>query len=1119
MTLTDLRRRLAALPFSARVRDEAAALEPGRSLRLKGTVGSLPAFVLADLLERRGPLVALLAESESADYLRSDLEQVLGSDDRVLFFPPTGHVPYDPEQLAESAPLVARADALARLREGFTGILVTSVEAIFERVPPPETVRNETRTVRVGEAVAPEALMDRLVGQGFEPVAFVESPGEIALRGGILDVFPFAGGYPVRIEFFGDEIDSIREFDPASQRSVTKLEQARLVPNLDAPAYTEDGHVTALDFLPADTLTAVFDAARLVEMADTRYADVVARYELRRQEREGELPRPEHRYLDGAALQARLDARPCLLLGTFAREGEEELALLARPHPAFNGDIKRFREHLAAVRAEGLDPVVLCDSRAQADRLFELLGGDRDLGKAPEAELLVESLHEGFEVPAAKLAVYTDHQLFGRYHRPTARKRKRAKGGLTLRDLQALTPGDFVVHVDHGIGKFAGLQTITVREQRQEAVRLLFAGGDELFVNVAALHKLHKYSGKEGHQPKLTRLGTGAWERLKARTKKRVKDIARDLIKLYAKRKASAGYRFKPDSLWQRELEAAFPYEDTPDQITATAAVKEDMEQPIPMDRLVCGDVGFGKTEIAVRAAFKAVQDGKQVAVIVPTTILAAQHAETFQKRMGRYPVRIAQLSRFVSASDQKEVVAALADGRIDVVIGTQRLLSKDVKFKDLGLLIVDEEQRFGVSAKEKLRALRPNVDTLTLTATPIPRTLQFSLLGARDLSIMNTPPANRQPVVTEIHTFNQDLIRDALLYEVNRGGQAFFIHNRVQTIDEMAATIRALVPDVRIRVAHGQMRSAELEDVMHAFMDRRFDVLVCTNIVESGLDVSNANTILINHAERFGLADLHQLRGRVGRSDQKAFCYLLVPSVHTLTREARQRLQAVEEFADLGSGFHIAMRDLDIRGAGNLLGAEQSGFIEDVGFETYHRILDEAVQELRMEEFADVFADRQVVPPAPEPTIDVEEDVFLPADYVANAVERLNLYRRLADLTEADAVEAFRAELADRFGPVPEAVDTLLLMAQMKPLAQALRLPRVTWKNQRLFLQVPDQADDPYFYQHVFEPLLARLGRLGRRYVLKDSKGGKLRAIVQDVPTLKDAEAVLERLQPEPAA
>ena len=1117
VTLSDLRARLAALPFSDQVRRAAEALEPGAALRLKGTAGSLPAFVLADVLQAQGgPLVALLAESESADYLRSDLEQLLGSDDRVLFLPPTGQEPYDPEQVSDSLPLVQRADALGRLRSGFTGILVTSIEAISELVPLPETVSNETRTVSVGEEIPPEELVERLTGQGFELVEFVSEPGEMALRGGILDVYPFAGGYPIRLEFFGDEVEQIREFDPQSQRSVTRLEVARLVPNLGAERYTEGGHVTAIDYLPADVPLALFDGQRLVEFARQRFdaASQAYRTHVDRVERDLEVEapaEPEQRFLTGDTLSALVDQRPRILFGTFSDTGDVTLDLNAMPQPSYNGDLKRLRTDIES--SEG-DTVVLCDNGSQKNRLWELLGGDLETGKPPPAELLVESLHEGFEIPSARLAVYTDHQLFDRYHRPTARKRKKARGGLSLREIKALRPGDFVVHVDYGIGKFAGLQTITVREQKQEAVRLLFAGGDELFVNVAALHKLHKYTGKEGHQPRLTKLGTGAWDRLKSRTKKRVKDIARDLIQIYAKRKASRGFAFKGDSIWQRELEASFEYEETPDQAATIEAIKADMQQPIPMDRLVCGDVGFGKTEVAVRAAFKAVQEGKQVAVVVPTTVLARQHTETFLKRMGRFPVRVAQLSRFVDKATQKETIAALADGTVDIVIGTQRVLSKDVQFKDLGLLIVDEEQRFGVGAKEKLRKLRPNVDTLTLTATPIPRTLQFSLLGARDLSLIQTPPLNRQPVTTEIHTFNQDLIRDAILYEVGRGGQVFFVHNRVQTIDEVAAMVRALVPDVRVRTAHGQMPPKVLEDAMLGFMDKEYDVLVSTTIVESGLDVSNANTIIIDHAERHGLADLHQLRGRVGRNDQHAFCYLLVPSVHSLTKEARQRLQAVEEFSDLGSGFNLSMRDLDIRGAGDMLGAEQSGFIEDVGFETYHKILDEAVQELRHEEFADVFADQDSAPPPPEPTVDVEDDVFIPADYVSNPVERLNLYRRLVDADTPEAVDAFRAELEDRFGPAPDAIETLLRLAAMRPLAMRLRLPRVTWKNSRLFLSIPEPQSDPYFHTRVFNPLLEALGSAGHRYVLKDSKrSGKLRAILQDVPSLADAQFILEGL------
>ncbi|MGB3541632.1 transcription-repair coupling factor, partial [Rubrivirga sp.] len=925
--------------------------------------------------------------------------------------------------------------------------------------------------------------------------------------------YPFAGGYPVRLEFFGDEVDQIREFDPQSQRSVARLETARLVPNLNDDKYVEGTHVTALEYI-AGAPIATFDFDRLVEFADERFRQAREEFESRSADLEDDdqLTPPSKRYITGADLARELGARRLILFGTFSGPGTKELTLEATPQPSYNGDLARLRADVE--RRSGTSFTVLCDSGSQKKRLWELLGGDLETGKRPVVDLIVESLHEGFEIETASLAVYTDHQLFDRYHRPTSRKRAKARGGLSLREIKALHPGDFVVHVDYGIGKFAGLQTITVREQKQEAVRLIFKGNDELFVNVAALHKLHKYSGKEGHQPKLTKLGTGAWERLKSRTKKRVKDIARDLIQIYAKRRASQGYAFKADTVWQRELEASFAFEETPDQDAAIQAIKEDMQQPTPMDRLVCGDVGFGKTEVAMRAAFKALQDGKQVAVVVPTTVLARQHTESFRSRMGRFPVKIAQLSRFVTKADQKEVLAGLEDGTVDVVIGTQRVLSKDVAFKDLGLLIVDEEQRFGVSSKEKLRKLRPNVDTLTLTATPIPRTLQFSLLGARDLSLIQTPPANRQPVVTEIHTFDRDLIRDAILYEVNRGGQVFFVHNRVQTIDEMAAMVRALVPDVRIRTAHGQMPPSVLEKAMLGFMDKEYDVLVCTTIVESGLDVSNANTIIINHAERHGLADLHQLRGRVGRNDQKAFCYLLVPSVHSLTKEARQRLQAVEEFSDLGSGFNLSMRDLDIRGAGNMLGAEQSGFIEDVGFETYHKILDEAVQELRAEEFAELFSDQDTAPPPPEPTVDVDDDVFIPTSYVSNPVERLNLYRRLSDLEDATEIEAFQAELEDRFGPAPDEIDTLLRLAAMRIPAMRLRLPRVTWKNGRLFLTIPEPSEDPYFHTHVFNPVLEALGNLDHRYVLKDSKrSGRLRAIVQGVDALEDAQGILTRL------
>lgn len=1114
MSLTLYKQRILELPVVAElVRLVQDPAHPGL-IQVKGAVGSLPAFILQGLFEQTGRTVACIApDADAASYLASDLEQV---DAAALLLPPSGHKPYDPEQMVDPAADIARTDILQQLSAGFEGVLVTSPEAMYERVPAPESVKQGTQTIEIGQSIDINELARRLTEQQFKHVEFVSQPGELARRGGILDVFPFSGAYPVRIEFFGDEIDSIREFDSHSQRSVSRLNQARLVPNLSADAGGDPGRgalSTVFSFLPEAALLVTFGAEELHErMADLfDKAREAFEYQSGGAPPSDTLPPPEQRYLDRDAFERITLGVQQMDFSAFTHHAAATtIEIDARPQPSFNSSIRMLRETIAGHTREHIDTVILCDNRGQEARLHELLESELE---HQHLKLTVDSLHEGFILPAIGLALFTDHQIFNRFHRPTARKQKKKFGGLSLREIRNLSPGDFVVHIDYGIGKFAGLQHITVRGKQQEAVRLLFRGDDVLYVNVNALYKLHKYTGKEGHQPALTKLGSGQWERTKAKTKKRVKDIARDLIKLYARRKASSGHAFTPDTLWQRELEASFQYEDTPDQRSAAESVKRDMEQPVPMDRLVCGDVGFGKTEIAVRAAFKAVQEGKQVAVLVPTTILASQHTKTFQKRLAQYPVRIHELSRFRSASTQKETLKGLKEGKIDIVIGTHRLLSKDLAFKDLGLLIIDEEQRFGVSAKEKLRALRAEVDTLALTATPIPRTLQFSLMGARDLSIISTPPPNRQPIQTEIHTFDKDLIRDAILHEVNRGGQVFFIHNRVKNIEEMASTLRMLVPNLRVQVGHGQMKPSDLERVVGGFLQHKYDVLVSTNIVENGIDVANANTIIINRADHFGLSDLHQLRGRVGRSDQKAFCYLLVPSIHSLTNEAKQRLQAVEEFSDLGSGFNIAMRDLDIRGAGNLLGAEQSGFIVDVGYETYHKILDEAVQELHAEEFSDLFADTP--PPVPSDTvIDVEEEAYIPDTYLANNIERLNLYRRISEANDPQTLQEMDAEMRDRFGPPPAEVENLITATAVRNLAQPLRLHKVVFKNNRLFLEFPVQNTDAFFFDHLFQPLLKKLNELDRRYVLKENKKGRLRAIVQDVPDLKASVAILTALQ-----
>ncbi len=1109
-----------------------AAEPPGSAvnIHIRGAAGSLPAFVAAHANERLGrPVLVLLEDADHAAWFASDVQQVLSREEGVLLLPPSDNRPFDPEHVPSPEPVIQRGEVLQELEQGFQGILVSSIHALVEKVPPASVVRASALDIATGDALDPEDLIERLVGQGFTRTEFVEAPGDMALRGGILDVYPFTGSYPLRIEFFGDEIDSIREFDIHTQRSVSRRTKARIVPILDAPRAEEgEGHahasehaawVSILDYLPDSVLVMMRDGQALYEQADVFHEDVVAERAalVEGDTHEGRVAPPAEKiYSTTEDIRAALSTRATLQFGSFQEGGVEtatrslEIDFGARAQPSFASKIALLRQRLAENQGEGLTTTILCDNQGQEGRLAELLEEDVEAGRV---RLRVDSLHEGFELPHAGLALYTDHQIFGRYHRPTTRTQKQRYGGISLRELQHLSPGDFVVHIDYGIGRFSGMERIEVRGRQQEAVRLSYLNGDTLFVNVNALHKLHKYKGKDGHQPVLTKLGSGQWERAKSRTKSRVKDIARELIALYAERKASRGHAFAEDSVWQRELEAGFEFEDTPDQAAAALAVKSDMEAAIPMDRLVCGDVGFGKTEVAMRAAFKAVQDAKQVAVLVPTTVLAAQHYRSFQRRFGDYPVRVGILSRFQSASQIKETLAGLAGGTIDIAVGTHRLISKDVRFKDLGLLIVDEEQRFGVGVKEKLRTLRVNVDTLTLTATPIPRTLQFSLLGARDLSIIATPPPNRQPIMTEIHTYDKDLIRDAIVHELSRGGQVFFIHNRVQSIHEIADTLRMLIPDVRIRVAHGQMKGAELEKVMMDFVDAKFDVLVSTSIIENGLDISNANTVIINRADHFGLSEVHQLRGRVGRSDRKAFCYLLVPSIHGLTREARQRLQAVEELSDLGAGFQLAMRDLDIRGAGSLLGAEQSGFIEDVGFETYHRILDEAVDELRTTEFSHVFGTAGMPSRAQETVVDVDADALLPDSFVQNRVERLNVYRRIAEATTQAALAEIREELEDRFGAPPPEVDQLLAGMRLKLLGETLRLPKVVFKNERLFLSIPDGEEDAWFFEHLFHPLLATLAELDHRYVLKESRSRKLRAIVQEVPTLDAACALLAHI------
>lgn len=1086
-------------------------INAGDTVHLDHFVGSTPAF-LVHLVARSFPkLVVIFPDSEEARFMKSDLDQLL--EQEALYFPQTGRKPYDSQHITESSLMVQRSEVLEGIQHSEASITVTSAEALFDKIVAPDTFEDASFLISKGDSVDLDELKASLVDQDYQSVKFVDQPGEFAHRGGIVDIFPYSGDYPIRLEFFGDEVDSIREFDPDSQRSVSFLNSVRIVPDATNLDMGDKNHL--LSYFDEDTLLILFNKPLIEAELEKHYENAKERYGelIEEADEKPELKTPEELFLKPGEYREASGNFKKLFLGGFSssEKADYRYRLEASPQPDFNGSIKLLREDIQKLSKQGYDTYILCDNEGQLDRFEELLG---EAGKDLRYHLSIDTIHEGFILKDKGIAVYTDHQIFNRYHRPKVRKRK-YHGGISFKELRDLNIGDYVVHVDYGIGKFAGFKTIKVRGVEQESVVLRYKENSVLYVNVDSLHKIQKYSGKEGTQPRISKLGSGRWARKKAQTKKRVKDIARDLIKLYAKRKAQSAHAFDSDTSWQTELEARFEFEETPDQRQAIEAVKEDMEDETPMDRLVCGDVGFGKTEVAVRAAFKAVMDHKQVAVLVPTTILADQHYKTFSRRMKDFPVTIEVLSRFRSKSEQKKTLQKLKEGKVDIVVGTHRLTSKDVEFKELGLLVVDEEQRFGVSAKEKLKEYRATVDVLTLTATPIPRTLQFSLMGARDLSIINTPPPNRQPVDTEIHSFNHELIRDAIMQEMSRGGQVFFIHNRVKNIEQVADMVRQLIPDVRVRFAHGQMSSSKLEKIIEDFYEHKFDVLISTNIVENGIDIANANTMIINRADRFGLAELHQLRGRVGRSNKKAFCYLITPPIETLTNEARKRLLALEEFSDLGSGFNIAMRDLDIRGAGDILGAEQSGFINDVGFELYQKILNDAVKELKKEEFSDVFEDVEVETELPETTVEFDLPALLKKNYVSDNVERLNLYRKLAGATTEEQIEDWKDEVSDRFGPLPDSAKNLVQAARIKLFAAQNFFTKVTVRSDRMWLVCPKQDGElgEEFYEHRFQPLLQKLQQKENNELKVVQKKNRIRFVIKNIPDIDAAAEFLKSI------
>lgn len=1118
-----------------------------QQVQLKNLQGSSQAFVFAGIFTldscKQLNHVLVCDDAETAAYLHNSLENLTNA--LNLFYFPSSFKNRKNFRLLNPSHVMLRTEALTRFSSAGgdrVGALITYPEALFEKVVLPSTLSSNMIYIKTGDVLDVNGLMEKLVSYGFERTDFVYEPGQFALRGGILDIYSFGNEKPYRVELFGNDVDSIRIVDPETQLSERKLLQVTIIPNVETQFDTGE-KVSLFDFLPANTVFWFQDIAltkerlelqeeeldiwlRLVEESRETLAKEKrnAKLELAEEDRSVKEAVTVNDFVNASQAFQQLNRFSIVEFGHSQLSGADieqalpgssrirtEIIFSTRQQPAFNRQFDLLIQDLKTWAAKGFTIYLFADNPRQLERLHSIF---EDLNAAIPFTPVPVSIHEGFIDEDCRAVCYTDHQIFQRYHKYKVKQAYNKNKALTLRTLRELQPGDYVTHIDHGVGVYSGLQKIEANGKLQEAVRIIYKDSDILYVNINSLHKISKYTGKEGTVPKVNKLGSDAWNKLKEKTKTRVKEIAVDLIKLYAQRKAQQGFQHNPDNYMQTELEASFIYEDTPDQSKATADVKKDMESPSPMDRLVCGDVGFGKTEIAIRAAFKTCVDGKQAAVLVPTTILAFQHYKTFKERLRDFPVTVDYVNRFKSAKEKKETLKKLEEGKIDIIIGTHALLGKEVKFKDLGLLVIDEEQKFGVAHKEKIKTLRTNVDCLTLTATPIPRTLQFSLMGARDLSIINTPPPNRQPIQTEVQVFNQDFIRDAIYFETERGGQVFFIHNRVQGLAEMASLIKGLCPDLSIGYAHGQLEGHELEERILDFIDKKYDVLVCTNIVESGVDIPNVNTIIVNNAHQFGLSDLHQLRGRVGRSNKKAFCYLLAPPLSTLPSDSKKRLQTLEQHSELGSGFQIAMRDLDIRGAGNMLGGEQSGFMAEIGFEMYQKILDEAIRELKRTEFRDLFKEEisKQEDYVQDCTIDTDLEILIPDVYVESITERLSLYTRLDNCETEEELLQFHSELQDRFGPVPAQVEDLFDTVRSRKLAVALGFEKMLLKDETLKCYFINKPDSPYFESPLFQSILnyiqtqtnkARLRQVGKLFML----------VIEDVKDMKQLLKTLQRM------
>ena len=1079
-------------------------------IQITNLVGSSLSFVISETFKKDNKSYLLIFnDKEEAAYHLNDLEQLLNQK-RVLFYPGSYRRPYQIDE-TDNANVLMRSEVLNQINSRRKPvIIVTYPEALFEKVVTKKDLEKNTLKLSVTENVSLDFVNEILFEYNFNRVDFVTEPGDFSVRGGIIDVFSFSNDEPFRIEFFGDEIDSIRTFDVETQLSKEKLQKASIMSNVENKTLQEK-RVNFLKYIASNTIIFLKNKDLLIGKLDKLFSRAESTF--------SELPKalnhakPMDLFCNGSFIQNQLSGFTIASFETYTSGDKPIIDFITKAQPSFNKQFDLLIENLNEYHSKGFTNYIFCANEQQAQRFHDIF---EDAKKEVHYQTIVFPLYQGFIDLEEKIVCYTDHQIFERYHKFRLKNGYAKKQSITLKELNNLDIGDYVTHIDHGIGKFGGLQKIDVEGKNQEAIKLIYGDRDILYVSIHSLHKISKFNGKDGKAPKIYKLGSGAWKKIKQKTKKRVKEIAYNLIKLYAKRRMQKGLAFGPDTHIQHELEASFIYEDTPDQYKATQDVKTDMEKEQPMDRLVCGDVGFGKTEIAIRAAFKAVDNGKQVAILVPTTILAFQHYKTFTKRLENFPVRIDYLNRFRTTKQRNEAIEGVNDGSIDIIIGTHQLTNKKIKFKDLGLLIIDEEQKFGVAVKDKLKTIKENVDTLTLTATPIPRTLQFSLMAARDLSVISTPPPNRHPIETQVIRFSEELIRDAITYEISRGGQVFFIHNRIENIKEVAGLLQRLIPNANIGVGHGQMEGKKLESLMLGFMNNEFDVLVSTTIVESGLDVTNANTIFINNANNFGLSDLHQMRGRVGRSNKKAFCYFITPPYHMMTTDARKRIEALELFSDLGSGLHIAMKDLEIRGAGDLLGGEQSGFINDIGFDTYQKILSEAIEELKENEFKELYNTEENKPKEfiKEVQIDTDFEILFPDNYINSITERLNLYNELSTLETEEELQQYEQRLIDRFGELPfQAVD-LLDSVRLKWFAKKLGLEKIVLKQKRMIGYFISNQQSEFYQTKAFTTVLKYVQQNATTCVIKEkqTKIG-LRLLITFIK-IDSVEVALKRLQ-----